>query len=61
MKPLIVVTVFFFACALCAGQQDWWMREPIRWVQTNLRETDAALVPREVRRTRSPASTPTCC
>ena len=28
--------------ALCAPQ-GWWMREPIRWVQTNLRETDAAL------------------
>lgn len=29
----------------CAAQQGWWMREPIRWVQTNLRETDAALDP----------------
>ena len=25
--------------------QGWWMTEPIRWVQTNLRETDAALDP----------------
>jgi hypothetical protein len=24
-------------------QQGWWMTEPIRWVQTNLRQTDAAL------------------
>ena len=36
---------------LCAGtasaaEPGWWMREPIRWVQTNLRETDAALDPR---------------
>jgi hypothetical protein len=23
------------------AQQGWWMREPIRWVQTNLRQTDA--------------------
>jgi hypothetical protein len=29
-----------------AAEPDWWMREPIRWVQTNLRETDAALDPR---------------
>ncbi len=27
--------------ALCEG--GWWMNEPIRWVQTNLRETDATL------------------
>ncbi|HEY3837976.1 MAG TPA: hypothetical protein VGL72_15445, partial [Bryobacteraceae bacterium] len=26
-----------------AAQQGWWMTEPIRWVQTNLRQTDAAL------------------
>lgn len=26
-----------------AGQQGWWMREPIRWVQTNFRQTDASL------------------
>jgi len=24
-------------------QEGWWMREPIRWVQTNLRQTDANL------------------
>src|SRR2546428_3115298 len=29
------------------GQEGWWMKEPIRWVQTNLRETDAALNPRQ--------------
>ena len=26
-----------------AAQDGWWMREPIRWVQTNLRQTDAGL------------------
>ena len=26
-----------------SAQQGWWMTEPIRWVQTNLRQTDAAL------------------
>ena len=29
--------------SLLSGEQGWWMREPIRWVQTNLRETDASL------------------
>ena len=28
-----------------AAQRGWWMREPIRWVQTNLRQTDADLDP----------------
>jgi hypothetical protein len=26
-----------------AAQQGWWMTEPIRWVQVNLRQTDAGL------------------
>jgi hypothetical protein len=26
-----------------SAQQGWWMTEPIRWVQTNLRQTDAVL------------------
>src|SRR5262245_18224378 len=25
------------------GQESWWMNEPIRWVQTNLRQVDATL------------------
>ena len=28
-------------------QPGWWMTEPIRWMQTNLRETDAALNPKQ--------------
>src|SRR3954452_8952927 len=28
---------------LAAAQEGWWMREPIRWIQTNLRQTDAGL------------------
>jgi hypothetical protein len=27
------------------GENGWWMKEPIRWVQTNLRENDAAMDP----------------
>lgn len=36
-------------CAICIvpllalGEPGWWMTEPIRWVQTNLRQTDASL------------------
>jgi hypothetical protein len=45
VKLLTVFAALFFFCAVCAAQQDWWMREPIRWVQTNLRETDASLDP----------------
>ncbi|HEX4759072.1 MAG TPA: hypothetical protein VH308_13870 [Terracidiphilus sp.] len=39
--------------ALFSGQAEpdaepgWWMREPIRWLQTNLRETNAALDPKK--------------
>jgi Hypothetical glycosyl hydrolase 6 len=29
--------------AAAFAQEGWWMREPIRWVQTNLRQTDAGL------------------
>ena len=45
MKPLTALTALVFLCAIGEAQQDWWMREPIRWLQTNLRETDAALDP----------------
>ncbi|MFB3825982.1 MAG: hypothetical protein ACE15B_04400 [Bryobacteraceae bacterium] len=31
------------ALLLLLAGEGWWMREPIRWLQTNLRETDAAL------------------
>ncbi len=27
--------------------QGWWMKQPIRWLQTNLRETDAAMDPKK--------------
>src|SRR3954447_4344568 len=37
LPSLLVLTT------LAAAQEGWWMREPIRWVQTNLRQTDAGL------------------
>jgi len=45
MKPALLLAFSVGCAALCHGQQGWWMREPIRWVQTNLRETDASLEP----------------
>ena len=35
--------LFCAVAAYSAAEQGWWMREPIRWVQTNLRQTDASL------------------
>jgi Hypothetical glycosyl hydrolase 6 len=32
---------------LASAQEGWWMQQPIRWVQTNLRETDAAMQPKQ--------------
>jgi hypothetical protein len=33
----------FLLLPSASAEEGWWMREPIRWVQTNLRETDAGL------------------
>ncbi len=47
--PLIGLPLLIYLTALQArAQEGWWMREPIRWVQTNLRETDAGLDPRRL-------------
>ena len=37
----------FAAPSTADREPGWWMVEPIRWLQTNLRETDAALNPRQ--------------
>ena len=43
MKRLLWLAAF---CTLWPGQNaGWWMREPLRWVQTNLREVDSASDP----------------
>lgn len=41
MKLLTLLLTVTAGSAL--AQQGWWMREPIRWVQTNLRQVDAGL------------------
>ena len=42
MRSVLVVCLVAGA-ALPAAEEGWWMTEPIRWVQTNLREEDAAM------------------
>src|SRR5882724_4724126 len=41
--PAFLLLSLTAASAAAAAQQGWWMNEPIRWVQTNLRATDASL------------------
>jgi hypothetical protein len=40
-KRWFLMSILMVGCA--AAQEGWWMTEPIRWVQTNLRQTDAGL------------------
>lgn len=41
MKRLLLLMCT--AASLVFAQEGWWMREPIRWVQTNIREPDATV------------------
>ncbi|MBS1875926.1 MAG: hypothetical protein JSU00_22115 [Acidobacteria bacterium] len=38
-----LITLLLLSLAAFGAQPGWWMTEPIRWVQTNLRQTDATL------------------
>jgi hypothetical protein len=38
-----LVAGFFLLNCFLSADQAWWMTEPIRWVQTNLRQTDASM------------------
>jgi hypothetical protein len=40
---LAMCLLMSYAMAQESRQEGWWMKEPIRWVQTNLRQTDAGL------------------
>src|SRR5438270_2052496 len=42
---LCAMFALFLPLLMRSAETGWWMTEPIRWVQTNLRETDAALDP----------------
>jgi hypothetical protein len=39
-RTLVILSVLVSSAA---AEEGWWMKEPIRWVQTNLRQTDATL------------------
>src|SRR4051794_35715228 len=43
VKRLVLLSVA--VSTLSFSQEGWWMKEPVRWVQTNLRQTDATLNP----------------
>jgi hypothetical protein len=48
MATLRAIWLALCAATMVQAQSGWWMREPIRWVQTNLRETDATLDPKRL-------------
>jgi hypothetical protein len=45
VKAINIVTTLLTLSPVCHAQQGWWMTEPIRWLQTNLRDRDASLAP----------------
>jgi len=48
-KIRLLVPAASLALTLAAtAQEGWWMREPIRWIQTNIRETDSATDPKKL-------------
>jgi hypothetical protein len=47
LSAVIALSCILLASVLEAQSPGWWMTEPIRWVQTNLRETDASLNPQK--------------
>lgn len=42
MRMLTILLVFVFSSS---AQPGWWMKEPLRWLQTNLREPDSGTDP----------------
>src|SRR3954464_5481386 len=43
MKLLIAACLIAVVLLPAAEEKGWWMTQPIRWVQTNLREVDASM------------------
>ncbi len=39
----VVLTMLAVLVIPASAEEGWWMTEPVRWVQTNLRQTDAGL------------------
>lgn len=49
MKTLIALAMFAASISFpAAAQRQWWMEEPVRLIQTNLRETDTSLDPKRL-------------
>lgn len=48
MRRLVLIALV--SALPCLAHPKWWMDEPIRLVQTNLRETDASLDPARLAR-----------
>lgn len=49
LRALVRLVLFVAAFAPAAGAETgWWMREPIRWLQVNLRQIDSGLDPEEL-------------
>jgi len=46
--PLAQIATLFLSATVLAAQPGWWMTEPIRLLQTNLRETDSTLDPQRL-------------
>lgn len=46
-KSLRVAVLCMSLASILSAEQARWMRQPIRWVQTNLREVDAAVPPQK--------------
>jgi hypothetical protein len=43
MRVLLVFLLFLAATPVIGAEKGWWIREPLRWLQTNFRQTDAAV------------------
>ena len=48
VRILLTGFVLAFSIDQAIAQEGWWMSEPIRWVQTNLRQVDAVLDARKL-------------
>ncbi len=48
MRVFSLLVMLAIAVAAPTPEQGWWMSGPLRWLQLNLRQTDAAADPRRI-------------